>query len=81
MTRTAFRKEGWVDQLVNESIHRAATDDQNEQWIKSLRIYSDLAAIEPSVPQWKDELKLATRRVRLAGDVCTDGLKTFRKPM
>ena len=29
-----------------------------KQWIQSLRIYSDLASIEPSVPDWKDRLKL-----------------------
>lgn len=77
--KDAFRKEGWVDQLVNESIHRAAADDQNEQWIKSLRIYSDLAAIEPSVPQWKDQLKLATRRVRLLAMYSPDSLKTLQQ--
>ena len=77
--KDAFRKEGWVDQLVSESVHRAATDDQDEQWIKSLRIYSDLAAIEPSVPQWKDQLKLATRRVRLLAMYAPDALETLRK--
>jgi len=77
--KESFRKEGWADRLVNESIHRAAEDDQNEQWIKSLRIYSDLATIEPSLPQWKDDLKLATRRVRLLAVYAPDALKTLQE--
>src|SRR5258708_39588635 len=52
--KNTFRNEAWVDQLVKGSISRAQQYDQNEEWIRSLRIYSDLAAVEPAVPPWKD---------------------------
>jgi carboxyl-terminal processing protease len=77
--KDGFRKEAWVDQLVTGAIHRAAEDDQSEQWIKSLRIYSDLATIEPALPQWKDDLKLATRRVRLLAMYAPEGLKALQE--
>lgn len=77
--KDSFRRQDWADRLVNESIHRAESDDQNEQWIKSLRIYSDLATIEPSLPKWKDDLKLATRRVRLLAMYAPDALKSLQE--
>jgi carboxyl-terminal processing protease len=77
--KPAFRKEAWVDQLVRQSIQRAEQYDTNEEWIKSLRIYSDLGVIEPSVPMWKDRLKLATRRVRLLAMYTPDVLKTLQE--
>ncbi|HSU68399.1 MAG TPA: S41 family peptidase [Tepidisphaeraceae bacterium] len=77
--KPSFRNEAWVDQLVKQSIERAAQYDQKEEWIKSLRIYSDLGAIEPSVPQWKDQLKLATRRVRLLAMYTPEVLKSLQE--
>ena len=76
--KTAFRQEGWVDQLVKQSIERADKFDQDEEWIRSLRIYSDLAVIEPSVPTWKDRLKLSTRRVRLLAMYTPESLKALQ---
>jgi hypothetical protein len=63
--KKVFRAQDWVDALVKEAVQRAEQYDKNEQWIKALRLYSDLAQVEPAQPLWKDELKLATRRVRL----------------
>ncbi|MDB5290489.1 MAG: hypothetical protein JWL69_1730 [Phycisphaerales bacterium] len=77
--KLAFRNEPWVDAIVKDSINRATDYDQNEQWIKALRIYSDLGSIEPAVPQWKDKLKLATRRVRLLALYTPDVLKTLQE--
>ena len=77
--KAAVRSEPGVDQLVKESIDRAENYDKHEQWIKSLRIYSDLASIEPSLPIWKDKLKLATRRVRLLALYTPDVLKTLQE--
>jgi carboxyl-terminal processing protease len=77
--KNTFRNEPWVDQLVKGSISRAQQYDQNEEWIRSLRIYSDLAAVEPAVPQWKDQLKLATRRVRLLAMYTPDSLKAMQE--
>jgi carboxyl-terminal processing protease len=77
-TREAFHKEPWVQKLLADSIARADQYDQSEQWVKSLRIYSDLSIIEPSVPTWKDKLKVATRRVRLLAMYTPDELKNVQ---
>ena len=77
--KAGLRHEEWADQLVKQAIERAQQYDQKEEWIKSLRIYSDLGAIEPSVPQWKDQLKLATRRVRLLAMYAPDALKALQE--
>ncbi len=73
--KKAFRAEDWVDTLIKGAVQRAEQYDKNEQWIKALRLYSDLAQVEPSQPLWKDELKLATRRVRLLALYTPDVLK------
>jgi carboxyl-terminal processing protease len=76
--KNAFRAEKWVDDLVNSEIQRASQDDENEQWIASLRIYSDLGSLDPAVPTWKDKLKLATRRVRLLALYTPDVFKQLQ---
>ena len=78
-SKTQFRKEPGVDNLIKSSIARAEQYDKNEQWIKSLRIYSDLGSLEPSIPAWKDRLKLATRRVRLLALYTPDVLKKMQE--
>jgi carboxyl-terminal processing protease len=77
--KKAFRNEDWVNTLVTDSIQRAQGYDQDEQWIKALRIYSDLSQVEPAVPQWKDKLKLATRRVRLLALYTPEVLKNLQE--
>src|SRR3954453_14986014 len=77
--KKAFRNEGWVDALVKECIQRAEQYDKDEQWVRALRMYSDLASIEPSQPLWKDRLKLATRRVRLLFLYTPDSLKKLQE--
>ncbi|HET6247792.1 MAG TPA: S41 family peptidase [Tepidisphaeraceae bacterium] len=76
--KAAFRSEPGVDQLIKDSIERAASYDRHEQWIKSLRIYSDLTIVEPALPIWKDDLKQATRRVRLLALYTPDVLKSMQ---
>src|SRR5205807_104967 len=68
----------WVDDLVKESIRRAGQYDHDEQWVKSMRLYAGLGSVEPAVPQWKDKLKLATRRVRLLALYTPDILKNLQ---
>ncbi len=63
--KTAFRKEKWVDDLVASTTVLAEKYRQSEQWLKALRLYSDLSSIEPANPQWKEKLKSASRRMRL----------------
>ena len=77
--KKAFRQEPWVDRLVTETARRAEEYDRGEQWLKALRLYSDLSSIEPAVPVWKEKLKLATRRVRLLALYAPDELKALQK--
>src|SRR5688572_5984257 len=63
--KKAFRNEAWVDDLVKETIELAKTYESHEQWLKALRLYSDLGSVEPANPEWKEKLKTATRRIRL----------------
>jgi carboxyl-terminal processing protease len=63
--KSTFTNEPWLSDLLRSSAQRAGQYDAKEDWIKSLRLYADLGALEPSTPKWKDNLKLATRRVRL----------------
>src|SRR5205085_8819084 len=76
--KKAFRAEPWVDELVRDAIKRADQYDRNEQWINSLRIYSDLTTIEPTTAMWRDRLKLVTRRVRLLALYTPEVLKTLQ---
>src|SRR5688572_12681872 len=41
--KKAFRNEPWVDALVKRSIELAKDYDSKEQWLKALRVYSDLS--------------------------------------
>lgn len=63
--KNAFRQEPWVDELIQKSIQLAAADEVKEEWLKALRIYSDLGSLEPEKPEWKDKLKATTRRIRM----------------
>jgi carboxyl-terminal processing protease len=63
--KEALRTEPWVVQLLAQARALAEEYDRAEDWIRALRIYAQLAAIEPDVAQWRDKLKTATRRVRL----------------
>src|SRR5258706_3314711 len=63
--KKAFRNEKWIDDLVKETIDLARQYEGKEQWLKALRLYSDLSSVDPSMPEWKDKLKVSTRRIRL----------------
>ena len=77
--KTKFRAEKWVDDLVKSTAAMGATADANEQWLRSLRIYADLSSIEPANPEWKEKLKLATRRLRLIALYNPDELKKLQE--
>jgi len=77
--KKAFRQEKWVDELINKTIKKADQYDQHEQWLRSLRLYSDLAAVEPANPLWKEKLKAVTRRVRLLALYTPDSLKALQE--
>jgi carboxyl-terminal processing protease len=44
-----------------------------------MRLYADLSSIEPAVPEWKDKLKLATRRIRLLALYTPGGIKALQE--
>jgi len=77
--KKAFRQEKWVDDLINDTTKRAEAYEKSEQWVKALRLYSDLGSVEPSNPLWKERLKLATRRVRLLALYTPDVLKSLQE--
>ncbi len=77
--KDAFRREPWVAELLADSKKLAAEFEKNEQWLKALRIYSRLSAIEQEIPDWKEKLKTATRRVRLLALYTPDELKHIQE--
>ena len=77
--KKAYRAEAWVDELINKTIRKAEQYDKNEQWLRSLRLYSDLASVEPANPLWKERLKAVTRRVRLLALYTPENLKALQE--
>lgn len=77
--RETFRKQPWVDQLIKEAVRPAAADEQNGQWIDSLRVYSSLSVIDPTVPRWNVLSRLAARRLRLMIMYVPDELQTLQQ--
>jgi carboxyl-terminal processing protease len=72
-----FRQEPWVDALVRTTIDEANSCEASQQWFKASRLYSDLAAMEPAKPLWKDKLKLTMRRIRLIAQYTPDLFKSI----
>jgi carboxyl-terminal processing protease len=77
--KKAFISQPWVDDIVKKSIELANTYEQKEQWLKCMRIYMALGSLEPAKPEWKDKLKLATRRIRLVALYTPDQLKVLQE--
>jgi carboxyl-terminal processing protease len=78
--KNKFVAEPWVASLIQQAITRSAADEKSEDWLKAVRLYSDLANVQPSEAQWKDELKVATRHFRLMAEYAADDyLKTQDK--
>lgn len=76
--KTAFRAEQWVDDLIHHTAQMAAAAEDEHDWISAMRLYSDLAAVEPGEAKWKDKLKSASRRVRLLALYAPDQLKKYQ---
>jgi carboxyl-terminal processing protease len=77
--KDAFRQEPWVDALVRTTVDAAGACEDSQQWFKASRLYSDLGAMEPSNPQWKDKLKLVMRRIRLLAEYVPDDFKAINE--
>ena len=76
--KAAFASEPWLRELVDESVALGNAYEGNGEWLRAMRVWSDLAAIEELNPEWKARLKDATRRVRLLAVYAPDVLKELR---
>jgi len=77
--KEAFRKEPWVDALVRTTVDAANACEGSQEWFKASRLYSDLGAMEPANPLWKDKLKLTMRRIRLVAEYTPDLFKSIEQ--
>jgi carboxyl-terminal processing protease len=77
--KDAFRHEPWVDALVKKTAQLADQYEKQEQWLKAMRLYADLSSIDFASPEWKDKLKLATRRIRLLAVYSPNGIKSLQE--
>jgi carboxyl-terminal processing protease len=73
--KASFTNEGWVKTLIDNAITHGEQYQKSEQWLRAMRVYADLAAIQPSTRQWKDDLKDVQRRVRMLVWYAPDALK------
>jgi carboxyl-terminal processing protease len=76
--KDGFVKEQWIADLIKESAGIADDAESGEQWLKAMRVYSDLGTLQPALPEWKDKLKLASRRARLLMVYAPDELKKLQ---
>src|SRR4029450_4346609 len=77
--KKAFCAEPWGGALGKQTAQMAGKVDKNEEARKAMRLYADLSSIEPAVPEWKDKLKLATRRIRLLALYTPGGIKALQE--
>ena len=77
--KDGFRKLPWVDELVRVVTRRADDYEASGQWLKALRLFSDLVAIDPSNVAWKEHQKLSFRRVRLVSMYTPDRFKEIQE--
>jgi carboxyl-terminal processing protease len=73
--KNAFHNEAWVIDLINRARQLALQHEADQQWIKALQIYSNLAALEPQNPTWSEHQKATNRRLRLIGMYTPDAQK------
>ncbi len=72
-----FHNLPWMRALIADSVRRAAGYERTDQWLKAMRVYEDLAAVEPASRDWKERLKAVTRRVRLLASYAPDAYKAL----
>jgi carboxyl-terminal processing protease len=74
-----FHDLPWMKSLTADSIKHAAEYEKASDWYKAMRLYSDLAAIEPASREWKEKLKSVTNHVRLLALYAPDELKGIQE--
>ena len=77
--KATFLKEPWAVKLLTNAKKLAGEFERTEQWLKSLRLYSQLSSIEEDVPDWKEHLKTSTRRIRLLALYTPENLKKIQE--
>ncbi|HTW93421.1 MAG TPA: hypothetical protein VMD30_01420, partial [Tepidisphaeraceae bacterium] len=60
-----FRHEKWIDNLVNQVAADAQKAQDNQQWFAAEEMYADLSGLDPTKPEWKDDLNEVTRHMEL----------------
>ncbi len=63
--KDVFEKQKWVHEEVDETAKMASKCLDSQQWVRALRLYSDLVAVEPADRQWKEDMHQAARGARL----------------
>jgi carboxyl-terminal processing protease len=70
--KKAFHDLPWVKSLIADGVKRAAGYEATDQWYRAMRLYSDLAAVEPASKDWKEKFKAVSRRWRLLATYASD---------
>ncbi|HVT88494.1 MAG TPA: S41 family peptidase [Tepidisphaeraceae bacterium] len=73
--KDTFLKEPWVANLLKDVREAAEQADVEQKWFTSQHVYSDLGAMEPTNPVWKDRFKAAAGRLRLLAMYTPDDFK------
>ena len=72
--KKAFHELPWVKSLISDGVKRAQGYEATDQWYRAMRLYSDLAAVEPASKDWKEKFKAVSRRWRLLATYGSDAL-------
>ncbi len=73
--KAGFHDLPWMRSLIGDSVKHASDYESSDQWLKALRVYEDLVVVEPASRDWKEKLKVVTRRVRLLATYAPDAYK------
>ena len=63
--KAAFTNEPITRELISRVTTLAAAAEERQQWVKAIRLYADLAQVEPNEPLWREKLKSVARANRL----------------
>lgn len=77
--KDAFVNDPWMKDLIARTVAMARQCEEQSQWYRALRLYADLSAVEPAKPEWKEKLKVATRRMRLLAVYAPDQFRQIQE--
>lgn len=77
--KETFKKEAWVVSITEEALKQAEACDKEGQWLRALRLYSQLSAIDGERPDWKEKFKNQSRRLRMLALYTPDTVKKLYK--